>query len=196
MVSTFASGFSGNRGVWRSTEVETCMWRISEIDTVSKVTPAGVVSLFASGLGYATGLAFDGNGNLYVANWGATNTVSEVTPAGVVSTFASGFSEPWALAFDGGGNLYVATESDGSVFMVTPTGAVSIFARGSMDLIAIAIVSASVAPTITVQPQNATGRRTECHGLLFSWSQRRARCEHFPVAGFDRRRRDMDITVQ
>ena len=53
-------------------------------DTVSKVTPAGVVSTFASGFDDPVGLAFDAAGNLYVANAG-DNTVSKVTPAGTVS---------------------------------------------------------------------------------------------------------------
>ena len=59
---------------------------------MSKVTPAGVVSTFASGFDDPYGLAFDAAGNLYVANY--ANTVSKVTPAGVVSPFASGFDGP------------------------------------------------------------------------------------------------------
>ena len=76
------------------------------MDTVSKVTPAGVVSTFASGFVEPFGLAFDAAGNLYVAN-SDDDTVSEVTPAGVVSTFVSGLSGPVGLAFDAAGNLYV-----------------------------------------------------------------------------------------
>ena len=62
---------------------------------MSEVTPAGVVSTFATGFNIPVGLAFDAAGNLYVANTG-DNTVSKVTPAGVVSTFASGFTVPRA----------------------------------------------------------------------------------------------------
>ena len=74
---------------------------------MSKVTPAGVVSQFASGFLQPFGLAFHA-GNLYVAN-SETSTVSEVTPAGTVSTFASGLIGPVGLAFDAAGNLYVTT---------------------------------------------------------------------------------------
>jgi len=96
---------------------------------VSKVTPAGVVSTFASGFSAPTGEAFDAAGNLYVANFGA-NTVSKVTPAGAVSPFASGFNEPEGEAFDAAGNLYVANEGNGTVSKVTPAGVVSTFASG------------------------------------------------------------------
>ena len=67
-------------------------------NTISRVTPGGVVSLFASGFSGAYGLAFDTGGNLFVANNNG-NTVSRVTPGGAVSPFASGFSGPVGLAF-------------------------------------------------------------------------------------------------
>ena len=98
-------------------------------NTVSKVTPGGVVSTFATGFSEPWGLAFDSSGNLYVANHAST-TVSKVTPGGAVSTFASGFSDPTALAFDSSGNLYVANLGTESVLEVTPAGVVSTFASG------------------------------------------------------------------
>ena len=99
---------------------------------MSKVTPAGVVSTFASGFNDPVGLAFDAAGNLYVANVG-NDTVSEVTPAGAVSTFASGFNDPNGLAFDAAGNLYVANIGNDTVSKVTPAGVVSTFASGFND---------------------------------------------------------------
>ena len=96
---------------------------------MSEVTPAGVVSTFASGFDDPVGLAFDSAGNLYVANAG-NDTVSKVTPAGVVSTFASGFDGPDGLAFDSAGNLYVANLGSNTVSEVTPAGVVSTFASG------------------------------------------------------------------
>ena len=73
---------------------------------VSKVTPAGVVSTFATGFAIPDGLAFDAAGNLYVADQ-YLGTVSKVTSAGVVSTLASGFSIPEGLAIDAAGSLYL-----------------------------------------------------------------------------------------
>ncbi len=64
----------------------------------------------SAGLFGPNGLAFDGNGNLYVANEG-NNTLSEVSPSGTVTTFvaaSAGLSGPTGLAFDSNGNLYVA----------------------------------------------------------------------------------------
>jgi hypothetical protein len=54
-----------------------------------------------------TGLTFDANGDLFIANSG-NGAISEVTPGGKVSTFASGLSNPQDLIFDSNGNLFVA----------------------------------------------------------------------------------------
>ena len=65
-------------------------------DTVSKITPAGVVTIAWATVGTSPkGIAIDSSGNVYTANSGA-NTVSKITPAGVVT-------EPWATV---GANPY------------------------------------------------------------------------------------------
>ncbi|PTS95558.1 hypothetical protein DBR11_21125, partial [Pedobacter sp. HMWF019] len=102
---------------------------------IRKVTPAGVVTTFAgsgsigsaNGTGtaasfyYPIGLAFDGSGNLYVAD-SYNNKIRMITPAGVVSNFAgsgtqgasngaalsASFNKPMGVAFDQAGALYVA----------------------------------------------------------------------------------------
>src|SRR4051794_19305680 len=70
-------------------------------NTVKKFDSSGNGSVFAnSGLLAAVGMAFDGAGNLYVAN-SVGNTIQKITPAGVGSVFAStGLSTPFGLAFD------------------------------------------------------------------------------------------------
>ncbi len=98
-------------------------------NTVSKITPQGVVSTFVSGLAGPEGLAFDAAGNLYVANNGSS-TVSKITPQGVASTFVSGLAAPEGLAFDAAGNLYVANNGNNSVSKITPQGVVSTFVSG------------------------------------------------------------------
>jgi sugar lactone lactonase YvrE len=99
---------------------------------VSKITPGGVVSTFASGFSQPSGLAMDGSGNLYVSDY-PKNTISKVTPDGTVSTFvSSGLNGPGALAVDGGGNLFVA-EGNNTVSEVSPSGTVTTFVSSGVN---------------------------------------------------------------
>ena len=61
---------------------------ILSLGTVVKITPAGVVSTFATTGTSPTGMVIDSTGNLYTANYNS-GTVSKITPAGVVSTFVT-----------------------------------------------------------------------------------------------------------
>ncbi len=111
----------------------------SRSERVRKVTPAGIISTIAgtgdygySGdggpataaqIGTPSGIAIDGNGNIYVADVRNTN-IRKITPAGIISTIAGnghkGFSgdgkqamlaqfyEPNGLAVDVSGNIYIA----------------------------------------------------------------------------------------
>ena len=101
------------------------------IETVS--IPAAVrtrqVRPFAAGFDGSAGLAFDAQGNLYVASSG-NGTVSRVAPDGTVTPFAAGFDGPAGLAFDAQGNLYVANNFGTTVSRVAPDGTVTPFAAG------------------------------------------------------------------
>jgi len=122
---------------------------------IRKVTPQGVVSVFAGstvggtldGTGtaaqfqYPWGIVVDASGNLFVADQG-NHLIRKITPAGVVSTFAgtgtpgfvnangtgAQFHYPTGLAIDAAGNLYVGDQNNNVVRMVTPAGDVSTFA--------------------------------------------------------------------
>ncbi|TKC60159.1 hypothetical protein FBD94_14690 [Pedobacter hiemivivus] len=131
---------------------------------IRKISPSGVVSTFAgsgtagsaNGTGTAAsfqspiGLAFDGSGNLYVADY-SNHKIRKITPSGVVSDFAgsgslgaangaagiASFNLPMGLSFDAAGNLYVADRGNAMIRKITSAGVVSTLAgslpRGYVD---------------------------------------------------------------
>ncbi len=123
---------------------------------IRKVTPAGAISTVAGGVwfepigdgGPATaaslydpsGLAFDGRGNLYIADT-MNRRVRKVTPEGTITTVAGNgdtgsmgdggraaealLFAPRDSTFDARGNLYVADTSNRRVRKITAAGAIS-----------------------------------------------------------------------
>ncbi|QEI07167.1 hypothetical protein FXN63_15955 [Pigmentiphaga aceris] len=63
------------------------------------------------------GMAYDAQGNLYVANWSA-GTVLRFTSTGQQSVFADGFSSPVGLALAPDGSLTVATWGANAAFSI------------------------------------------------------------------------------
>ncbi len=126
---------------------------------IRKVTPSGTISTIAgngtasfSGDGGAataaelqlpTGVAIDGSGNLYVADWG-NQRIRKVTPSGTISTLAGNgtgsFSgdggaataaelyNPIGVAVDGSSNVYIADDGNQRIRKVTPSGSISTIA--------------------------------------------------------------------
>src|ERR1022692_1618918 len=136
--------------------------RVRRIGTDGKITTVAGAGRFSTGgsfdgdgqpaalahLDTPSGLAFDTNGNLYIADTG-NNVVRRVAPptdgTGTISTFAGtplkpGFSgdgtpatkaplnQPYGLAIDAAGNVYIADAGNNSVRMVSPGGVISTFA--------------------------------------------------------------------
>lgn len=122
---------------------------------IKKVTPAGVVSVFAgsgasgftNGQGTAAtlnqpdGITIDANGNLYIADQ-SNHAIRKITPGGLVTTLAgnsttgstdgtgsaASFYFPKGLGIDAAGNIYVADNSNNLIRKVTPTGVVTTIA--------------------------------------------------------------------
>jgi sugar lactone lactonase YvrE len=101
--------------------------------TIYKVTPDGHREIYAEGMGVATGIAFDGDENLYVGD--RTGTVFKISRDRQIFVFAT--IEPsmaaYHLAFGPDGNLYLTGPTISSfdhVFRITPAGEVTSFYRG------------------------------------------------------------------
>jgi DNA-binding beta-propeller fold protein YncE len=73
-----------------------------------------------------SGIAFDNQGDLYVAN-GGNNTITEYNSSGVlIATISSNqLSNPNGLAFDEYGDLFVGNSGNGEVLEFTPSGLAS-----------------------------------------------------------------------
>ena len=102
---------------------------VSSGNDILSVGPSGSVSTYATfpANAQAAGLAFDGSGDLYVADEDY-GVIREVTTAGMLSTAATlpaSSGSAGGLAFDASGNLYVA---DGNIVELSRTGVVSTFA--------------------------------------------------------------------
>jgi len=129
---------------------------VADSCTIRKITPAGVVNVFAGKAGIPgvadamgskarfsvpCGVAVDSAGNVYVADM---YTIRKITPAGMVSTLAGtvrpaggtngeGASARFGdqakgIAVDSAGNVYVADTANNSIRKITPAGMVSTLA--------------------------------------------------------------------
>lgn len=123
---------------------------------IRKITAAGVVTTLAGGSGQGStdgtgtaarfneprGVAVDGSGNVYVADY-QNHTLRKITPAGVVSTLAGSagasgssdgtgsaarFKSLQGVAVDTAGNVYVADTANRTIRKVTAAGVVTTLA--------------------------------------------------------------------
>ncbi len=87
----------------------------SSNEFVHRISPDGVAKVFFSGLGRPQGLAFDTEGNLYVAaSWQGRRGVFRISPSGQASLFVAGRTLV-GLVFDDAGNMILAT-TEGEIY--------------------------------------------------------------------------------
>ena len=107
--------------------------------TVYRVSPEGAISTYAEGLGIATGIAFDAEGNLFVGD--RSGTIFKVGPDKgpdadremfVVATLEPSIAA-YHLAFNDAGTLFVTgptTSSNQSIYAIDRDGETSVFYQG------------------------------------------------------------------
>jgi uncharacterized protein (TIGR03437 family) len=133
---------------------------VADAWNIRQITPSGQIRTIAGGLpsfsgdggpalaatlATPRGLAYDGSGNLYIADTG-NNRIRKITTDGIIDTVVgqggptadmiyscSGSSDsylnsPWAVAVDSAGNLYVADTGKHRVMKQAPDGTLTRFA--------------------------------------------------------------------
>lgn len=94
--------------------------------SVFRITPAGDVAPFVTGIMNATGLAVGPDGYLYVSSR-HDGTVYRISGDGAVSTFSEGMGIATGICFDSVGNLYVGDRS-GTIFKIAPDRQIFVYA--------------------------------------------------------------------
>lgn len=79
------------------------------------VSGAGAGQPILGGFNSPTGMVYDQNGNLYVAEWGA-GRIARIKD-GKASIILDGLSSPAGLAMDESGNMYIAEYGDGNIYL-------------------------------------------------------------------------------
>lgn len=99
----------------------------SPVPTISNST----LRVIATGFSAPSGIAFDRQGNLYIANF-LSNTIDRITLDGSRMQFSAGINlkGPIGLTIDDTGNVYVANYNSGTIARINPAGVATIIASG------------------------------------------------------------------
>lgn len=97
---------------------------------VLKLSDDGTFVVYATGLPYATDVAFTQDGRLFVtSSTGGSSNVYQVNTDGSLSVYASGFSFPTSIE-SWGNDLYVSNSGDGTISRIDTAGNISTFLSG------------------------------------------------------------------
>ena len=91
------------------------VYAISEANNLVKITPSGNQTVLSSNFVTPTQVAVDGNGNAYVADFGA-GQVDEISDAGDYSVLVSNFPSPWGIAADKQGDVFLTRANSNQVY--------------------------------------------------------------------------------
>ncbi len=120
-----AFDFRGNLWVANTGNSTVIKFSANQLGASGSPTPALTLSATGGSLNNPVGLAFDGNGNLWVANYTSSTVVAfaanqlgasgSPTPAVTLSATGGSLNNPVGLAFDRNGNLWVANNTSSTV---------------------------------------------------------------------------------
>lgn len=147
-VSVFANGLRGASGNDFDSQGNLFQSNIAG-GFVSKITPAGLVSTFASSnINGPVGCVVDAQDNVYVTNCAQGGGITKITPSGQTSIFSQSslFNCPNGLTIDDSGTLYTCNFGNGDVIKITPGG---------------------VASRLATIPGNNNGHLTFANGMLY-----------------------------
>ena len=117
--------FDSHNNLWASSIGSTSVYEYSGdlLQEGGDITPSLTLT---AGLDGPTGIAFDKNGNLYVANGGGNDVAVFAQPIqNQQPYYLKGITNPGGIAFDKSGNLYAASNG-------ASTGAIAQYASGHL----------------------------------------------------------------
>ena len=148
----------------------------TENDRVRKITPAGIITTFASA-GGPKGLVFDGSGNLYVAA-ASDGRVYKIDPSGNRTTITgNGYYEfggdggpataaalyaPTAVAIDAAGKIFIADAANNRIRMINTAGIITTIAGNGT-----AGFSGDGGPAVSAELNNPTGVAVDHAGNVY-----------------------------